>query len=1477
MNTTRLLLTSIFVVLLANAILVKAEDIDLYSRIPSPKNNPNLLIILDNNANSDNVAGTCNYDAAGFPGSGTGGASSMGATVFGNEQCALYNVINALPTGASGTALANVGIMVYNANGFDVGLGLPSGTCPGGNGGCLIQPLTAMTAANKTALMNFIKSWTKNTIKANGEATASTMQEAWAYYAGQVGISGRDYSAIRPDPSCVNNYVVFVGNAYNSAGTPGDPGTPSASATLIGPTPASPTGIVAAYPWAQAAYTAAGGAAAGLPAPPTYPGPINIPSGTYGIPPANNSCGNYTMGNHTDPSGLYADEWARFMHTSMLYYTPIGNNTVTTYTIAVIGAACKPDYPAMLTSMATHGGGKYFAASGATDIYQSLLRILNEVQAVNSVFSASSLPVSVNTQGTYLNQIYIGMFRPDQGGLPRWYGNLKQYQFIYNPTTKVLALGDAAGFPAISAAGTGFLDPSIASFWTCANATQLTSAAALLGAAYGALPACSNDPASGFWVNNVNGIGGAFDLPDGDVVEKGGQAQMLRLANLTDNYSAVPGSATNPRKLYTYCPSGAGCVGALSDVSNVFDTSNLAITDAMLGTGPITISQITSVQTALAATGTTPGVSGVITTVAITALAKAGNTVTATVTPATDVGTKVLVGTLLKIATGAPKFDCNPCTAATINAATGTFTYSNAGGGGAPALPSTATVYTNSVTVTSNNAIPLVGQLVTLSGCTTYNNALTVGNLNGTVDTVTAATASSFTLATTVVLTGTVTDLGCTYTPNTATVTTAVAHNLPSGSTVTIAGATPAGYNGSWSITKTGANTFTYQYTVAAPLASFVGAGATAANSATTRDALTKWVRGMDNLGDEAGPGSPVTVRPSIHGDVLHSRPVVLNYGGTIINVTATTDFGTVRTATASTTDIATLSALGPVVPVTFNTGQTCAATIASSTTFTYYTTCGLSGAQTLSAGANDITIFYGGNDGVYRAIDGNPPTFTFIDPNTLVKTTITDPTAGQELWGFIPPEFVGRLKRLHDNSPVLKMPNTSPLIIPTPQRKDYFADGATGVYQAVDGNGKTIKAVIYITMRRGGQLIYALDVTDHNNPAVLWKHSNVDAGFGELGQTWSQPKVAKIKGWANPVLIFGAGYSAAEDNEAPTADTMGRGIFILDAFTGNLVWSACGAGCTLNVAGMNYSIPSDLTLIDRNNDGFIDRIYATDVGGNVWRADLEPLAGVTPTSWQVNKLAALGCNTGVCPAGTTPRKFLYPVEVITTPGTDYVFVASGDREHPLYTDPLSTAAAPKPYLSSPPYAVSAQAVTNRAYLLKDMKPGMDGSGQAVITEVGLFNCTTCSATAPYAGQQSGYYITMMAGEKAVNAPLVVAGFIYFGTNQAQAPNPNKCEEGLGEATGYRLSPFTGALGAGEFENGGLPPSPVAGVVNVVDPVTGKTYQVPFCLGCGGVEDNNNNNNQGANCGGQSALAGCKPPINVKSSRSRPYWYRNNK
>lgn len=37
----------------------------------------------------------------------------------------------------------------------------------------------------------------------------------------------------------------------------------------------------------------------------------------------------------------------------------------------------------------------------------------------------------------------------------------------------------------------------------------------------------------------------------------------------------------------------------------------------------------------------------------------------------------------------------------------------------------------------------------------------------------------------------------------------------------------------------------------------------------------------------------------------------------------------------------------------------------------------------------------------------------------------------------------------------------------------------------------------------------------------------------------------------------------------------------------------------------MDYSVPSDLRVIDANNDGLADKIYVGDMGGQMWRFDI--------------------------------------------------------------------------------------------------------------------------------------------------------------------------------------------------------------------------------------------------------------------------------
>ena len=1537
MKTAQLTLTALLGALLLSPIASQAEDIDIYTGLSASAGLPNVLIILDNAASFDATTPGCNYADG-------SGAASLSGKVAGTEQCALYNTIQSLPTNTDGSARVNIGFMFYSTTG--IAAAYPASGCVSSNdGGCLVQALSPMTAAGKTALMNWIKGWDMGQIKANSQGNALAMEEAWAYYAGNTGPSGRSYAGIQPTSGCQKNFVIYIGNAYRNNTTPGDSKTPKED-------------LAAAPPIAGISTT---------PNPDTTT--IVIPSGSYGLPPANNSCGTYTWKStgHGDTSGLYADEWARYMYTTDIYGNATGNQNIVTYTIGALGPTCDPGYAALLTSMARYGGGKYFAtdANNSASIAQAILKILNEVQAVNSVFASSSLPVSVNAQGTFLNQIYMGMFRPDANGLPRWVGNLKQYEFCYDTLAQTLTLCDSVGAAAISGAGTGFISPNAISFWTSQNKLV------------------EPDLNGGFWRSKPQGAGGGYDLPDGELVEKGGAAQVARLSYLKEDYTAAAGTSANPRNMYTFCPSGSGCIASLTNSANALSATNSGIAASAFGASTITVNSIVRTgTTALVTTNTGHGFStGDSVTIAgatqpeydVTQNVTVNSATTFTITglpdypntPSTGTYSASLPGLSPKAITGvsvatSTTANANGCTSGTIpnincnqvtvtlpghgysngdsiniqgvspaaysgtfvigNVTANTFTYNVPVTPTSPSvndysaqLPPPAPIAITSInyangsyktTVTANNSFTS-GQSITISGSSVAANngtytissptattfkitgggsscsancgtvvpnqaviSIAAGNISrasatATTATATGITASAFSNGQTVNLayvsgTGTsesayaplsgtnsvaITCSG-TCTSFTFPITTAPSTTLTtssptatktgtpvtipanaiqrSGTTATVTGVantfisgqsivvsvsgsavgTESAYlspAGGWTINcpVSCSTAFTFGPVALTPSTPATGTIRTYSGTAPPdKTSLVSWVRGQDNLCDEASPdtGCPnqtvINIRPSLHGDVLHSRPTVINYGGTI-----------------------------------------------------------------------GVVVYYGANDGVFRAINGN-------QTNPAGSTM---PAPGNELWSFVPTEFFGALTRLRDNSPVLRLSNTPAGITPAPRTKDYFIDGPSSVYQVIKADGTTQTANIYLSMRRGGRFIYALNVSSPNAPVFLWKIDPTNADFAELGQTWAQPKVAFVKGYCGgtacsttnlptPVMIFGAGYDPnAEDIEPPAADSMGRGIFIVDALTGNLVWkatygaaSACSgtvakASCT--VLGMDYSIPADITLMERSgNDGYIDRLYATDVGGNVWRVDLEPAAGNTPDKWRVTQLAALGCSTGACASGTTPRKFFYPADMVPTSGYDAVLVGSGDREHPLYTQ-LS------------------YNVTNRFYMVKDPHPGNDGrepdGSYTIYTEANLKDITPVApaTTSTYDGTLNGYYITLGTGEKVVNAPLTVAGYTYFGTNTPATPSSNSCTTNLGTAKGYQVAPLTGKTRVTTYDGGGLPPSPVAGAVDIK--VNGQDMVLPFCIGCGGSDPN---------C--KSALCGSKPPIDISTSRNRTYWYK---
>ena len=112
-----------------------------------------------------------------------------------------------------------------------------------------------------------------------------------------------------------------------------------------------------------------------------------------------------------------------------------------------------------------------------------------------------------------------------------------------------------------------------------------------------------------------------------------------------------------------------------------------------------------------------------------------------------------------------------------------------------------------------------------------------------------------------------------THTGTTANVTTATAHGLVTGNEITVSGAAPTDYNGTYVITKTGANTFTYVMattpaTNAITVGSYTVLGVTGADSSTfinvnlfknrlyftQKNTLNCWYLDVDSIAGVASP-----------------------------------------------------------------------------------------------------------------------------------------------------------------------------------------------------------------------------------------------------------------------------------------------------------------------------------------------------------------------------------------------------------------------------------------------------------------------------------------------------------------------------------------------------------------------------------------------------------------------------------------------
>lgn len=304
----------------------------------------------------------------------------------------------------------------------------------------------------------------------------------------------------------------------------------------------------------------------------------------------------------------------------------------------------------------------------------------------------------------------------------------------------------------------------------------------------------------------------------------------------------------------------------------------------------------------------------------------------------------------------------------------------------------------------------------------------------------------------------------------------------------------------------------------------------------------------------------------------------------------------------------------------------------------------------------------------------------------------MVDQSTGKEVFAFLPNEILQDTTR---RDALLDVTNSQ-----TSTTHPYYgidAPWTSGVEYKINTTANKFEAStanIYGGMRMGGSSYYGLNVKDPTDPKFLFQINPVagtiksstssanttleNEAIQVMGQSWSKPTLANIRfnNTVKKVMIVGGGYDDRyEQSTLPstltsptaTAPNKGAGVYIFDAATGALLWSA-RAGTndvsTTDVKDVNlkYSVVSQIKSFDRDADGLVDNLYFGDLGGQVFRVDLNNAYNAATTSFgRVNRLANF----------TSANQRFYEMPALSiheNSGKRFgvISIASGNRSFPL-------------------------------------------------------------------------------------------------------------------------------------------------------------------------------------------------------------------
>lgn len=338
---------------------------------------------------------------------------------------------------------------------------------------------------------------------------------------------------------------------------------------------------------------------------------------------------------------------------------------------------------------------------------------------------------------------------------------------------------------------------------------------------------------------------------------------------------------------------------------------------------------------------------------------------------------------------------------------------------------------------------------------------------------------------------------------------------------------------------------------------------------------------------------------------------------------------------------------------------------------------------------SRDQFVLVGSNDGMVHAFQAGTQK-SGDDPETPGKEADShlfyDLGTGRELWAFVPPDLLPKLKRLISGG-----------------RHEIFVDGTAMVRDIwVDSDlnpGKKdaseFRTIAIFGERQGGRHYFAIDVTEPSTPAFRWSWPLPGSREAlEMGETWNDyapnaPPIGPVAvaDSSGPLTIGGTKarevYAVFLNGGYDQSLVRGRSVNVLNAWTGKTMWRFARS-----LAGTNdpqqglFPVASPVAMLDLGQagnaldrpDGLFDTAVVGDVGGQVWTMRFfnpgkqGAMSSYDPnTNYQFDNW--FGARTfaqfdGSSLANRSPFFHMPAAATIGTSGAVRVYLGSGDRKN---------------------------------------------------------------------------------------------------------------------------------------------------------------------------------------------------------------------